>query len=82
MCVLYFMTLEAQNRFLCLFMERESISLSPLFLLLTAAQPCEGVASVGREGRYTCFSNDDLPPALHTCRTGWSGGGCREGGES
>lgn len=57
-----FMTLESQNRFLGLFIERESISVSLLRPLLTAAQQWENVAGVSQEGRRVCPSSNYLRP--------------------
>lgn len=57
-----FMTLESQNRFLGLFIERESISVSLLRPLLTAAQHWENVAGVSQEGRRVCPSSNYLRP--------------------
>lgn len=59
---------ESQSRLLCLFIERESISLSLLFLLLIAAHQHGNVASVHQEGRHICSSNNDLLPVLSNYR--------------
>lgn len=49
-CTFMTLKIESQNRCLCLFTERESISLSLLCLLLTPAHHCEGLPWLVRRG--------------------------------